>query len=666
MKFFTDIDDGNAAAKKREAAVSSSSSSSSSSSGRFRAIFVMNLMLIVIGTAMIFYDRDLLHQTTTGTMLDWDGDSSYLKAAATTTKNDGYGGDEGEREDDDDDVDENDDPRPWLILHIGPPKSATTTIQHGLGVHAKKLAEEDNFWYLGQFRFDRDTKLLDLGDAKDTIFRLDQFESREMHAALRDHREKGHNVILSAEQYTSREFSWKRLYERKFLKDYRKNNNSINNTSATAARSDDDDDGEDDDEGEGDGHVDNVEPSFGFRVKVVVAYRHFFEWMPSLYHQTYIYLPSDPDNANSYDVPGIVEYAGSFLDSLVGYDPNKNDKSNTIETTSRLEHPSEKAGIGLQRMNYTKHGIEPQTSHGSVWAYLKFTDKPELRERVDVLDLHQQTREGSSVSGADNGGSLDDEPSSTAEDSSSSSGGRREGKKGLGRGYKRGGTDVFADFVCQSLPTASNTCESLRNRPEVLQMRTSETPKFLSSIDAHRIISRARSLFSSLPSSSSLDRKNLLWDHGGQMKVERKIDKWFRKTKKMNALTDTPESRALMVCADDELLDRLRKASWNFLVQMVELSRSHAASRKRKDDRYYRSLFRSTTPTDHLLLSSQVFFFDDDDSEEEDDDSSWKGPAKASHDASFDAHVVGKRKLCQLNVTMLFEDESFIRSVFGH
>ena len=40
--------------------------------------------------------------------------------------------------------------RPYFILHVGPPKTATTTIQCGLNFYNELLAKEDNYYYLGQ------------------------------------------------------------------------------------------------------------------------------------------------------------------------------------------------------------------------------------------------------------------------------------------------------------------------------------------------------------------------------------------------------------------------------------------------------------------------------------------------------------------------------------
>ena len=40
--------------------------------------------------------------------------------------------------------------RPWFILHVGPAKTATTSLQYALTQYAATLANEDNLLYLGQ------------------------------------------------------------------------------------------------------------------------------------------------------------------------------------------------------------------------------------------------------------------------------------------------------------------------------------------------------------------------------------------------------------------------------------------------------------------------------------------------------------------------------------
>lgn len=480
--------------------------------------------------------------------------------------------------------DDEEDPRPWLILHIGPPKSATTTIQHGLVIHGKKLAERDNFYYMGQFRFGGRTKDIERGPNR--VFRLDEFESEDFLEAIRKHRDEGHNIIISAEQYTSQIFNWKRMFKRKFLHSRPK---GMRIASTNGARN-----------GTTGGLDNGDEPLFGFRVKIVVGYRHFFEWLPSMYYQTYhwiqrYYDPTSPE----FHRPGIIEYTENFLDRLKQYDPD--DKNTTIYTTADMGSGSQ-AGIQIG---------SAETSHGSLWAYLKWSSTPELFERVDILDLHQQTSKGA--------------PSEETE----------------GVPPK---TDVFADFVCQSLPSATHTCSDLAGgHHEAIEMRSSDTKHFATIPDKNRINQHARQI--------PAYNQTFLYEGEGKIKVNQRMNTWFRKNRRRVG--------PLTVCISEASRDRLKRASWGFLRQMILLSRSHAASRKKTDDRYYRSLFRSSKPTDHLLLSSQVFFGDGEDYE----DDSWMGPAKAAHDRSFDAFLE-KGKLCQVNVEKLFENEDFVETVF--
>ena len=135
--------------------------------------------------------------------------------------------------------------------------------------------------------------------------------------------------------------------------------------------------------------------------------------------------------------------------------------------------------------------------------------------------------------------------------------------------------------------------------------------------------------------------------------IRGKIDKWFQQP----GVVEESESKGLKMCLGSDYTRRLKVASWNSLLQMVLISRSHALSRKQKDDSYYSSFVQSSRPTNHLLLSSQI-------NTDDIDDDSWIVPTKAAHDASFDAFVA-KGKLCNVNATKLLEDKDFVRYVFG-
>jgi hypothetical protein len=126
---------------------------------------------------------------------------------------------------------------------------------------------------------------------------------------------------------------------------------------------------------------------------------------------------------------------------------------------------------------------ENETSHGSVWSYLKWSSWPGLYETVDILDFHQQPK-----------------PSHRVENNDAK-------------------PDLFADFVCQALPFASNTCHHLRNEStKTIHLRSGlAANKFLSSIDKNRIIAGA------------LKRPELNHEVFFEGNLHRRIDDWLHK-----------------------------------------------------------------------------------------------------------------------------------------
>ena len=48
--------------------------------------------------------------------------------------------------------------KPWLIVHIGPPKTGSTTIQCGLQKLSKLLADQDKYYFLGKHCADASTQ----------------------------------------------------------------------------------------------------------------------------------------------------------------------------------------------------------------------------------------------------------------------------------------------------------------------------------------------------------------------------------------------------------------------------------------------------------------------------------------------------------------------------
>jgi hypothetical protein len=144
--------------------------------------------------------------------------------------------------------------RPFFIIHIGPAKTATTSIQCGLERISGELARLDNFYYVGnscrvgqQVTMRNNIKslrmypfVLSLKSDASNLQILN--ETKEL---FDFHRRDGHHMIMSSEHFTSKitnddgEIVWKRL---SYLLE-------------------------------------------GFRVRIIIGYRHYFDLLPSMYYQ---------------------------------------------------------------------------------------------------------------------------------------------------------------------------------------------------------------------------------------------------------------------------------------------------------------------------------------------------------------------------------------------
>ena len=114
------------------------------------------------------------------------------------------------------------DNRPWMVVHVGPPKTGTTTIQEGLRREdvALRLARDDNVYYMGQvLRKTRYNQTAHYNKHKDhtnnasypnvTMFRLSYMHpsrplSHEFRDELESHRRNNRNVFVSSEHFTSK------------------------------------------------------------------------------------------------------------------------------------------------------------------------------------------------------------------------------------------------------------------------------------------------------------------------------------------------------------------------------------------------------------------------------------------------------------------------------
>jgi hypothetical protein len=152
--------------------------------------------------------------------------------------------------------------KPWLILHIGPPKTGTTSIQCGLHQYSRQLKESDNYVYMGiKCPYVRNASQSWMPNNETSIrgttlaYYMNGFinqtdEVYQIFHRLSQLREQGHNVIISSEHLFSvtsisgqgKKASWSQF---KSL-------------------------------------------ISGFNVKAVVVHRFLVDWLPSYYYQTFV------------------------------------------------------------------------------------------------------------------------------------------------------------------------------------------------------------------------------------------------------------------------------------------------------------------------------------------------------------------------------------------
>ncbi|CAJ1964891.1 unnamed protein product [Cylindrotheca closterium] len=148
--------------------------------------------------------------------------------------------------------------KPTMLIHIGPPKTGTTTLQCHLGLHFAKMVEEDNFYYLGTwyaplcglplehqipgFQNVPRPMLLDCY-APHVQKECNQDEQWSQFGALiQQHYDMGHNLILSDEMF----------HHHFQLEDVQRLKSLL---------------------------------SKKWKVKIMYTYRHFYSSVPSMYHQ---------------------------------------------------------------------------------------------------------------------------------------------------------------------------------------------------------------------------------------------------------------------------------------------------------------------------------------------------------------------------------------------
>lgn len=145
--------------------------------------------------------------------------------------------------------------KPYFVLHVGPPKTATTTIQCGLDELSAELAKDDSYFFMGKRcpRSNNETMangeagipghhlMLGLNSANPNSRGYEKLKER-----MEYHRARGNHMIFSIEAMSNhledRPETWKL-----FLSMFE-----------------------------------------GWNVRIVVAYRHYFDWIRSMYFQQHI------------------------------------------------------------------------------------------------------------------------------------------------------------------------------------------------------------------------------------------------------------------------------------------------------------------------------------------------------------------------------------------
>jgi hypothetical protein len=209
----------------------------------------------------------------------------------------------------------------YFILHIGPPKTATTSIQCGLNKFSRALARKDNYYFLGQSC--RLGTVVTMANGEESILAFDMLKElntlnttylRALKVRVQAHYTLGHHLILSSEHFISK------LHDKNRIWGYLKR--------LTA----------------------------GFKVKIVIAYRHYFQWIASMYYQQHYrneYM-TWPHSGGSVH-PSFQSYLTTHLDNW--------ESSNRTNTGSR------------------------RSTHHSLWALLLWSKH---FDDVHIFDLHQE------------------------------------------------------------------------------------------------------------------------------------------------------------------------------------------------------------------------------------------------------------------------------------
>ena len=560
--------------------------------------------------------------------------------------------------------------RPWMVIHVGPPKTGTSTIQAGLNQQSATLAGVDNIFYVGSaypgnsVRYVRyDDRVRDISNSNEnktegvlSIHPMHSFMlnvSEDFVRVMKYHQQQKHNVVISAEHYTNtlprtsthrkktvRYFE--RIYDRVFLREggpaenltalspiaqegieqkkrlLRRGRSKQSKAVFSAA------------DASTDASADADESSrFGFDVKIVVTYRHYFQWLPSYYYQSELIDCQE-------GAPSLIDYIENAL-GTIGNEYFVDVESATNRAWSKTAPP--------WLINF----------HGTLFPYLKWSSQRSLRNSVEIFDMHQQQI---IVSNNENK-TLEDEKS----------------------------PDLFRDFICQSLPTALETCSSLQRtkgkKALVVRARTKGSPVSsletgkLSDTLVHQMIHAANDRFPELQKSTTKRKEGAPNITYYDVDIARSIfigktfkrlaDNFYDWALRRKEKSFDDGHRQLCLGKDSTLA--LKTASWNMLRHLEALVRMRDDDRTQEADeqKQQHQLFGALTisrPTHPLLLSPNKYSHGGLPSENENKtDEDWWSPIKRAHDDLFQ-QTVDTGAYCELDLDRLFADHNFVKQVF--
>ena len=240
--------------------------------------------------------------------------------------------------------------KPTFVLHVGPPKIGTTSIQCGLTAICKDLADLDNTFYLGKACISARKGVLNNGE--DMLFQVHHMVVRELHkeeggpivtqmkSRMDHHFELGNNILLSEES-----LAW-RLSDMKYLHELLKPWNSV----------------------------------------VSLSYRRYYDWVTSRYfHEhtaeyTHHLWPHERRIGRVKHVPSIASYVEQQLEEIKNQSPrnvfSEYSKHMTISTIQRYVSYFSNIQVYMFHDNSTLlenfvcNGL-PKEAGGETCAYLK-------------------------------------------------------------------------------------------------------------------------------------------------------------------------------------------------------------------------------------------------------------------------------------------------------